>query len=130
MIRTFKMPFAWHAARYSGTRSPISFGLNVCKSSTPSMGNWTGSASDGKSSEVIAMSFDSNWFHFAAHNKPLNKRRYIHRSFGVEFQFSSFNIGGNQCPTLRQTDSQQGLFRTISLRRKNFGDHFAVVQIG
>src|SRR6266699_1677264 len=44
MMRTWKMPRSWQAARYCGMRSPISRGLKVCKSSTPSMGSWIGSS--------------------------------------------------------------------------------------
>ena len=41
-IRTRRMPRVRHPARYSGTRSPTSAGLNRCKSSVPSMGHSVG----------------------------------------------------------------------------------------
>lgn len=34
-----RMPRFRHSARYSGTKSPTSAGLNTCKSSVPSMGH-------------------------------------------------------------------------------------------
>src|SRR2546427_10761576 len=51
------MPFSRQASKYAGSSSLMSRGLKVCKSSSPSIGIWTGS--DGTSCGSSHMQFIS-----------------------------------------------------------------------
>src|ERR1035441_8020667 len=53
-MRNSSRPRSWQAASQSGIKAPMSRGRNVCKSSTPSIGNSTGSSLGGLSGDMAA----------------------------------------------------------------------------